>query len=223
MSKSHYHKIPKCILLIIVIITSSTTNIQPIYATTTTPPLTPKELGEIQLAGTYPVEINYTNNQTGQMVTDIIYVTIYHQRTVANPDVDEAIDAHDIEIQVGYFDKLSDQDLIYLTNARAWYTSNGRSIAISTINRNTQNAAIGRYQLTLATVNGTATTVNVIERTEVLINNQEQYFSFQNFSYIYYFELIIIATILTPFIAMLLIYFKIKKNVDSTDDLLFEK
>lgn len=184
---------------------------------------TVEEIEVIEEAGTYPVRISYTNSETGVTVEDIIYLTVSHQRTIVNETLQEAIDAHDIEIKKGYFDKLSDQELMYLTNAKAWQLQNGQKIEIKNVDRDEKNADINRYKVTFSTEQGTNITVHVIESSEVIISKNEEYYSFLEFPYIFYFELALTIIIVFPLIALILSYWWMQREVGETEKVLYRK
>lgn len=171
-------------------------------------------------AGSYPVKLTITEN--GQTVETTIYVTIYYQRTNENTQAGEAIDAHDIEINTGYFAKLSDADLIKLTNAHAWQTTNNNPIAITSVTRQTINKDAGTYQVTFATANMTATTVNVVERDIAYMQVGEKYFyNIGSGYYITAFSIVSLILLLVLLVVFLHNTTKYVKEAERVEDLLY--
>ena len=184
-----------------------------------TQPYTPEELSTIEEAGTYPVKVQYNDQQTGKTVSQIIYVTVHHKRTIENQQHQEAIDAHDITIPQDYFAKLTDEDLRQLAHAHAWNTQNGDPIPITTITRATVDKQIGHYTVTFATANQTTTTINVLE-TSSQVQNAQLYYNTITFPNIMYYLLLLAAIILLPAIFMFFTYRFLNKEVEKTDILL---
>jgi len=184
---------------------------------------TPEEITHIENAGTYPVEINYKDEETGEFVKGIIYVTIHHKRTVENKKIWEAIDAHDITIAQEKFMKISDQELIHLTNAHAWNMQDGSSIPIAEVTRETADKATGVYAVQFATANGTATTVNVREAATRQMISAEQYYSFSEFPQIFYFPLVFGVLFLLMLLLLVSAYQQMKNKLNETKKLLYDR
>lgn len=110
-------------------------------------------------AGTYPV---YIADESGAKTVKI-YVTILFPRTVVSEEYSEAIDAYDLNIEEGTFQKMTDSHLVELAYARAWDTNSGDSIPIATVERVTVDGSAGWYHVTFGTSRGTKTTINVLE------------------------------------------------------------
>lgn len=186
-------------------------------------PLEPDDLVMIEDAGSYPVELKYIDKQTGKEEVTVIYVTLYRQRTVENKEDKEAIDAHDLEINQGDLKTLSDADLIALTRARAWKTNSGEEVPITEVLRDDSDKDVGRFQVTFKTANGTATTIHIVEREEVIIKNQTEFFSFLGFTEIIYLEVSLLFLVLSPLIFLFLLYKKVYNQMNLSEDLLYKR
>jgi hypothetical protein len=172
-------------------------------------------------AGTYPITYQY-RNESGQIVAEEVhYITLTYQRTIINRTDQEGIDAHDIIIQKNYFAKITDADLITLTNARAWRTTDGSTVAISTVERSNPRTPTGSYTVTFKTALGTETTINVIEQEVLIIPDNTVFFDTtelpsQNFQLL---SLLVIFTSV-PLI-LLLAYFTMQKEIKTANKLLY--
>lgn len=114
-------------------------------------------------AGTYPVTVTY-RDENGKLLKETVYLTVYDRRTVENIELGEVIDAHDLEINRGFFQRLSDADFLKLTRAHAWNSKDGSPVEITTVQRRVKDEKEGIYELTFSTVQGTAITITVFER-----------------------------------------------------------
>lgn len=187
-----------------------------------TSPLTPEEVSQIEEVGTYPVVITYRDEQTGKEVQDVIYVTIFHRRTIVSATAKEAIDAHDIEIERGYFDKLTDLDLIRLTNAKAWSTTDGSTLPVTVLSRTTLDVTLGHHEVTFTTANATTTTVNVIECDELYVQNSQSYYSFSDFPYLVFYGSLSISILIPSAIIMIFAYYNIRNKTTEITRLLYK-
>lgn len=190
-----------------------------LFATTTTS----QSITEIHEAGTYPVVFQYVDEQ-GNSVTKTVYITILYLRTVISEQYSEGIDAHDIEVETDVFSTLTDAELITLTKAHAWRLDNGNSVDITTVTRQVVDQTLGKFQVTFATANGTATTVNVVEKIIPLSSlNEFTYFSFSNDLYVWKGFYLLSLFMLLPLLLFLTTYNKSRAEVKKANQLLYQQ
>lgn len=179
-------------------------------------------------AGTYPVVISHRTSD-GKEYETTIYVTIYRRNTQENKEAKEAIDAQDATIQKGYFEELTDLELLKVINARAWSTVNGDPIPITTVERKLVNDDLLIYEVTIATAKGTKTTVKVIERDEAFMSNNMEYASqsLNLFSstptFYWHLELLALLMLASPVVLLLFNYWREQKMVKHVNELLYRQ
>ena len=174
-------------------------------------------------AGSYPVTFQYTD-ENGKLITTTIYITIMYLRTTVSDQQGEGIDAHDIEVGTGIFDKLTDADLLTLTKAHAWNLADGTPVPITTITKTTKNKQLGKYQVTFKTDKGTATTINVLETVNNLATTRDfTYFSFMKQPYIWWSIFLVFLFMFLPLILVLLDCYKVQKETRKINHLLFRE
>jgi hypothetical protein len=180
-------------------------------------------LTQTETAGTYPVTFQY-QDENGNVVKKTVYITLMYLRTIISEEYGEGIDAYDIEIQQGMFEKLSDTDLKKLANAHAWRTDNGMEVAIVEVDRMVINKNLSKYQVTFKTANQTATTINVVETiVDETRNTLYSYFSFWDTLDIWWIFFFVPLFMLFPVILMFYNYLKLRKEVRKAHILLYNE
>jgi len=177
-------------------------------------------LQEARIAGSYPVTFTFAGKD-GKTYTETVYITITYLRTIVNEVTNEAIDAHDIEVEKGLLVKLSDADLIRLTKARAWVTNNNSNIVITKVERQLKNADNGTHIVTFFTEQGSQVAVNIIETEEVLAVDNRKYYSFSTFDNWYLSPFKIMGFLIMGFIVLIYTYLNSSKKVDEVNKLLY--
>lgn len=120
-------------------------------------PITVDELKNVKEAGTYPVEM-YTYDQNGQVVKEVVMITIKHPHTKINGD--EAIDANDLRMTWDDFVKMKEEDWQVQSNAKAWSTLTGDAIEIVSTHIETVVESQS-YMINFTTSAGTSTSSQV--------------------------------------------------------------
>jgi len=118
--------------------------------------------GEITEAGTYPVEVRF-RQPDGVVITETYYVTITYLKSVVSNENAEAIDAHDILVHDKKIQDLTDQELIELTHAKAWNTTDGLPVVITDVIKKKVRYQNDYYEITFKTAKGTSTTITAVE------------------------------------------------------------
>ena len=174
-------------------------------------------------AGSYPIIISY-QNQSGETLIATVYITVYHQRTIENPIAKEAIDARDVAINPGFFTQLTDPDLVKLSNVRAWNVNDGTPIPITKIMRQTIDAKSGHYTITFETAKGTKTTINVLERQNLIVyeNKEDYYFFTRNEEYVI-LEAVLFFLLLLTLISVLYFVLQIEIKMTGVYHILYKR
>lgn len=172
------------------------------------------QLNETTEAGTYPIDLIY-EDENGVQTKRTIYVTIAHRRTQENNDAAEAIDAYDLELNIGEFSKLSDTELIQLAKAKAWNTKNGQAILIPIVERQIIDKNAGIYEASFKTAKGTATTIHITELENMYMQIGDKYLNYEMNYVVTVFS--IISLILVIFL-LIIFYLNIKSTVKEVDE-----
>lgn len=175
-------------------------------------------------AGTYPVTLYYQDEQ-GE-ACHVIYITLKQRHTIEHVDGQEAINAHDLEIPAGYFEQLTDDDLILLTKARAWKIPSNQTVPITTVTRELKNTNIQLYNVTFMTTKGTQTTISVVETPEAFVRGLNSSDTFLNLegmeSYVTIQNILASLLLIIPILILLFNYFKSKKDINYINTLLYK-
>jgi hypothetical protein len=174
-------------------------------------------------AGTYPVEM-WFEDEKGNSVKKTMYVTVTFKNTIVSETYSEGIDAYDVYIPENTFTTLSDDELIALTNARAWDTRDGSHIPIVKVLKST-NGKI--HRTSFLTERETMVTVNIIERERQMeeFYVRESYTSPESYinGSLWSFGLSLLAMIVTPSILLFFVYFWIRHKVGFATRVLYDK
>lgn len=119
-------------------------------------------------AGTYAVTIQY---QDGDLLLEkVVYMTIKAKNTVVTGSI--AIDAKDVSITGDQLQKLTNEDWVRLTEARAWRTDTLETVAISKVDASQVKPQAGTYPLVITAEQGPSTTVQVSVTSNAININQ---------------------------------------------------
>ncbi|TLG72727.1 hypothetical protein [Culicoidibacter larvae] len=127
-------------------------------------------------AGTYPVQIKYYDEASGQTLEKIVYMTVYYPNTITDADSNEGIDAMDVLLDADVVKGLSQQELIAKAQAKAWRLSDGSAVEITEaiVEYVGGSADSGQYSVTFRTAAGTTNTVTFLEapHSQILVQNE---------------------------------------------------
>ena len=182
-------------------------------------PLTKNQIIE---AGTYPV---YIADESGAKTVKI-YVTILFPRTVVSEGYSEAIDAYDLNIEEGTFQKLTDAHLIELAHARAWDTNNGDPIPVETVERVAVDGSAGLYHVTFGTSRGTKTTINVLEVSKKTLEeglfSDEYYLNMWKYNSFSTLLLLLLFLTIIPILILTMLYWYSQRKIKKVNSLLYK-
>lgn len=171
-------------------------------------------------AGTYPVTLEYVD-EDGNQVSTVIYVTIKYRRTVEYVETGEAIDAHDIELTTGTFSQLSDSDLIKLMHARAWNVNTLAPLDVRVLSR--EQVSSGHFLVTFTTANGSVTSANVIEVDTLAMEGLSRYYGFFYNDVAFFRLLVLVALLLLLLFVFFFVCFRfVFKETDEIREILGE-
>lgn len=174
-------------------------------------------------AGTYPITITYQADD-GTLYEEVIYVTVHYPRTIEYKDLNEAIDAHDIELSANVFDQLTNEELIHLAGAHAWRLSDGTVQPITSIIRQQNYNGLGIHQVSFSTAKGTTVIINVVYReTEFIMQNKISYFNFATEESYFVFAEVTLSGIVLIILVVLFYSRSMRQKTNEISDLLFQK
>lgn len=196
----------------------------PLFTTNETITIIDSSYTEAKEAGTYPIIYQYKDKEGNIVAEDIAYLTLTYQRTVVNAEAKEGIDAHDLTIRKGYFEQLTDDDLILLTGAHAWLLTNGESVAIASVSRQAVSNKIDTYQVTFKTAKETMTIVNVVEVENLVMPvDDTTVFNITGFNNHAYSLLLLSAIFVILPLFLISNYFSVNKKINLVHKLLHDK
>ena len=175
------------------------------------------DIDDIERAGSYLVVV-VAYDQWGNPIRTTFRIHVLMPRSIIDLNLGEGIDAHDVFIEQGLIHQLSALELIDLASAHAWRLDDGRSVPVAEVILHDSDVLGVSYFLTFATRLGTATTVNVFEVAEIILE--------ANISYVHLVDsnllggnnlmiasLILLSLVLWPLIILTVAHFFSRKKI----------
>lgn len=184
------------------------------------------EATDYRQTGTYPVVVEYYDEQTGTFKEKVVYMTVVSPNTVKNSENDEAIDGYDLLVEKGTMADISDTELIKIANVHAWKLSNGEQVAIVKVETTLIDQKNNRYSASFYTEKKTKLTINIIELEHILfeqtatyINPSANIFS-DNFSLL---MLLAFLIVILPLILLVTGLYVLQHYKEKTRELIYEE
>ena len=179
-----------------------------------------KSIAETKLPeepGTYPVTTSYTED--GKELKRTLYVTVKSPDTTIVGDT--AIDAKAFVVTADQVEKLTAEEAISYSNAKAWSTIDGSEKVISTVDLSQVRPEEGTYEVTFSTREAVSRTVSVTVTTPLLgnreLNSYQSPFESSHWRFVLTLSFLLTLILLTP---LLIVIFSSKNIVQVVNQLI---
>lgn len=178
----------------------------------------------VEDVGTYPITYSYYDEETGLEKEKTVYVTLTRDKTIINQEYQEAIDANDLLVEKGVLDEVTDEELIRMTNAKAWDVRTGNSLPIVVVELKVVNEAQGIYSVFYSTQAGTSVVIYIVEMEGYFVTGKNSYMNLTDFKMISKRQLYIIYTLVfVLLIMMVFVFIYSNKKLDDMEYVLYRK
>lgn len=173
----------------------------------------------------YPIALTYYDEETGEAIEKIIYMSVVTINTIISMENAEGIDAFDAIVSQGTMENITDTALIEITQARAWDIETGGTIPIHVSHVTQIFGKKQTYEVTFSTTKNTQIVVQIIEQETVTLQVESSYLAPTNVweKSSKYFLTFIVFIIVLPIILLIMMFFLSQNKIKKMQKLLFEK